>query len=596
MKSKKSGASNPPEAREAASLRALLAEYDRLSTNSQNYMSRVFVIITLGAATLGVVVSQIPRIQEAAAQRAVYFALPLAFTILFVLIVEQLWLMVLEGYHLRAVERRIGQVTENEDIFRLVEAEAHGFYSVRSGPLKHMLSYAAMFVAAGAAYLGVTAYCVWGMTRQEVPWPLVAAAVFGYAVAISLVLTAFQGALLDSKSIYEQAMSGRDIRDSRSLGVFGRTVGYLIVPRLFDFIVKAPLFWIGVIAGVVAARVTDSLSLSEFKSGLGEIAFAFVIVEYVVNQGKYMWNDVRDRHNDRSTPGKERRLLATYPSGPIVHMVSVGFLGRTGLGLALAVLSGWYFGHWALFPLTLGLIGTQAIYEFWGKVGLWRRLGVTTAGYVLRAVAGLGVTAVALSLGREDTIVMGAFVSTWVAVFAVGFLGAWWRAESQHARERGVDPESIRHGLGGFEAAKLLHRTAAVASVLVASGIVVPLEIIGGGWTGGYAAVCGPLVIGLLALGLAPRLPRGLALSGLLQIGLMAAIAATILSILGVAPAALVWNSSFPVFASCMALFFLNARHEDLVIQIPVKQVSGTLFAFYRLLFALGPPRGVAAS
>jgi hypothetical protein len=86
------------------------------------------------------------------------------------------------------------------------------------------------------------------------------------------------------------------------------------------------------------------------------------------------------------------------------------------------------------------------------------------------------------------------------------------------------------------------------------------------------------------------RLPRGLALFGLLQIGLMTGIAATILSVLGRAPPTLLWSSSFPVFATCTALFFLNARYEDLAIQIPVRQVSRALATFYRLLFAPAPP------
>ena len=590
MKSENTVLSRYRRAGRADPLMALLVEYERLSANAQSDMARAFVLISLGAATLGVVVSQIPKVEQTAALRAIYFALPVAFTILFILIVEQLWLLVFEGYHLRAVEKRIGQMTKNEDIFRFAEAEAQGFYSVRSGPLKHMLSYVTMFLGAAATYLGLTTYCVWGLRNQGIPWPVVAVAVVGYAIVNVLVLIACQGALMDSRSIYNRAMRLEGKRNNAPLAILARAVAYLIIPRVSDFIVKAPLFWIGVIAAVLAARITDRYSPTEFKSSLGEIAFAFVIVECLVNQGKYMWNDVRDRRNDQSTPGKQRRLLAMYPSGPIVHIVEVGFLGRTGLGLALAVLAGWYLGHWALVPLATALVATQAVYEFWGKEGLWKRLGVTATGYVLRSMAGLAVTAAVLGVARKDAIVIGVFVATWVAVFAVGFLGAWWRAESQHARESGVNPESIRHGLASFEATKHLHRGAAAASVLVASGIVLPLAIMGGGCTGSLAPAAAPLVIGPAALVLQRRLPRGLALFGLLQIGLMTGIAATILSVLGQAPPTLLWSSSFPVFATCTALFFLNARYEDLAIQIPVKQVSRALATFYHLLFAPAPP------
>jgi hypothetical protein len=75
----------------------------------------------------------------------------------------------------------------------------------------------------------------------------------------------------------------------------------------------------------------------------------------------------------------------------------------------------------------------------------------------------------------------------------------------------------------------------------------------------------------------------------LMQSGVMAGVAAAVLSALNIGPPDVLWSAAFPVLATCMSLFFLKARYEDLVLQISLRQIIGPLIRFYTFLFAFDP-------
>jgi decaprenyl-phosphate phosphoribosyltransferase len=120
-----------------------------------------------------------------------------------------------------------------------------------------------------------------------------------------------------------------------------------------------------------------------------QVAGAFLAL-CMLSSATYLFNDVRDREQDRVHPRKRTRPIAAGELSPRVAVVAGAVLAIAGLGLAAAVTPG-------LAAVGAGYLAVTMSYSLW-----WRRVVVAdivaiAAGFVLRALAGGVATDIYLS-------------------------------------------------------------------------------------------------------------------------------------------------------------------------------------------------------
>lgn len=236
----------------------------------------------------------------------------------------------------------------------------------------------------------------------------------------------------------------------------GRTLAsYLLLPRPKDLF-KA---WILPLGFAVAALGTGGLSADEVLRA----AVVWVLLEFLLYQARYQWNDIRgfaadQRHPDAASRG---RLPGPEERGRRNKAAS-WFVIAARLAAAAALAAG--FSLWGpVATLTLAVFGTAVVYETLRSratgysdavppplrpslVALW---GVVGVGYAIRGLAGM-----ALAAGLDDPVLAVAAASSLWA-FGVAFVtGRWalealsfarvegealrWSVRARHAREHSL--------------------------------------------------------------------------------------------------------------------------------------------------------------
>jgi decaprenyl-phosphate phosphoribosyltransferase len=121
----------------------------------------------------------------------------------------------------------------------------------------------------------------------------------------------------------------------------------------------------------------------------GQVIGAFVAL-CMLASATYLFNDVRDREQDRVHPRKRTRPVAAGELSPRAAVTAGVLLALAGLGLAAAIAPG-------LAAVGAGYVALTVSYSLW-----WRRVVVAdilaiAAGFVLRALAGGVATDIYLS-------------------------------------------------------------------------------------------------------------------------------------------------------------------------------------------------------
>ncbi|MCU1693126.1 MAG: putative rane protein, partial [Frankiales bacterium] len=226
---------------------------------------------------------------------------------------------------------------------------------------------------------------------------------------------------------------GRSAPVARPAAASGRSLlGYLLVPRPKD-LVKALVVPLAFAVGAVA------------RGGVGRDAvlravLVWVVLELLVYQARYQWNDVRGFAADQAHPeaASRGRLPGPVEKGPQHIAASVAVLGLrlvlAGLvALALPRVEG------VVLAMTVGVFGVAAVYErlrsaATGRtsqvpvplrpalLGLWVAVG---AGYAVRGLTGL---ALAVPLGGRPGLVAAAAVAMWA--LGVVFVTCRWALEA----------------------------------------------------------------------------------------------------------------------------------------------------------------------
>ncbi len=122
---------------------------------------------------------------------------------------------------------------------------------------------------------------------------------------------------------------------------------------------------------------------------LGLVAVTFVAF-CLLSAAVYLVNDVLDADNDRRHPVKRQRPVAAGELSPVTAVVSAGVLAAVALGLSVLV-------GWQLSVVLALYVASSLAYSLGVKREPVFDLGLVTAGFVLRAVAGGVAVGVPLS-------------------------------------------------------------------------------------------------------------------------------------------------------------------------------------------------------
>ncbi|MCW2922815.1 MAG: putative rane protein [Thermoleophilia bacterium] len=321
---------------------------------------------------------------------------------------------------------------------------------------------------------------------------------------------------------------------ARSLGA------YLVLPRPGDAI-KWWIFPLGFGLGVALHRGVDSQVLVR-------AAVAWALLELLIYQARYQWNDIRGFAADQRHPdaAKRGRLPGPIEHGPRNIAASWAMIAlRLGLAATVAVSVGSLQLATPVFVLALAVFSIAGAYEVvrslaTGRdgagipemtpaiVGVWLVVG---GGYAVRAVGGL---AFALELGDRPGLLAACIIASWA--FGVAFVtGRWsleslafarlegarvrWSASADQAREHTLAlarwlPEEVASAQGGLDRWQpLLRRTSlgapwnlalvvSGASAAVAGRLLVGREV---GLGLGVAAMLGGVLAAVVALAGARR-------------------------------------------------------------------------------------------
>jgi len=151
---------------------------------------------------------------------------------------------------------------------------------------------------------------------------------------------------------------------------------YLLVPRAGALVFGSLYFWGGVASALLHGH----------RAGPPPLLLAFVIVELLVNQSKYFFNDVRDANNDRDHPRKSGRAVAAgVVSAKMAWRLGV-VRALLGLGLSAAFAP-------ALLPMICLLLVTQFAYDRLAKPIPLLNAAVLSLGCVWRFAAGYAALA-----------------------------------------------------------------------------------------------------------------------------------------------------------------------------------------------------------
>lgn len=165
----------------------------------------------------------------------------------------------------------------------------------------------------------------------------------------------------------------------------------------------------------------------------------------------YILNDVQDRVEDRQHPRKQHRPIA---SGQVAPAVAV--LLAVALYVSAAVLS------WRLDRLFFGLIaiyvGQNLLYSFGAKEYLFVDLFSISAGFVIRAVAGVVLVSVELSPWL--------LLCTFLSALMLGVSKRWGEAQDVD------DPAAVRATLNSYSPQTLQFLLGCVASMLLMTYIL----------------------------------------------------------------------------------------------------------------------------
>ncbi len=204
---------------------------------------------------------------------------------------------------------------------------------------------------------------------------------------------------------------------TRPTPLFTRRSLSMLLPRPHSFLANGAIFAAGLLFAWLEGFHSDraiGLPLWLF------VLLWFIVQELLVQQAKYMWNDIRDHERDQHVPANKVRPLARQP---LTKLAPTIMAGRWLAGVAIAI---WLSP--VLLALVLIITGLQVVYELWAKPHAGERpllpLYVIGAGMVMKGIG--GALAMGGPVGEQRLWLYG------LVLFATGIVvgSSFWRTEA----------------------------------------------------------------------------------------------------------------------------------------------------------------------
>ena len=432
-------------------LELLREEYALLSEGMEETYSRIGQFIALGTTVLGGAATYMATRQAVDINPAVAWVAPAVILAIYGVAVALAARQSSVAFQLRLVAGRLIALTGEPEGMLYYHGEsipAH-FLSLRRGSKGYRILVATLILVIAAVFVYVLAASFVPIYRQS---HLQASLfVLVYACLAAVVALGLAAVMQDLPYLYDRASERFSAGDGRwpqlaSILAGAPRAWHLIAPRAEDLLLKSWLFWIGFIMAlwvkgpalhpmIPVLFVTSPTPTPPAWTYLAIALSWFVIQEGLVQQAKYVWNDIRDREADRGFAGKRERPIASGRSSvaaAIVHM-----LVRWSAGLAL----GYLFDR-RLFVLLVVVSATQVLYELWVKPRgasapllalVW--LALSSSIRVLGGLLAAGADPLELRLGMFVTAMF---------LFGIGYIAAFFRIEGEYCKRKRERPRHLQ--------------------------------------------------------------------------------------------------------------------------------------------------------
>lgn len=370
-----------------AAIAFLASEYEQVVARDAVLLQTIFTVVGIAVTVLGGIALGVPSYdphgEGVAKNKELFLALPLAPTIVFGLLcfltfhinftaqyshALEAHMAKLGGRRLSAGELRVPALsTESPSMLRL---ESRVFGAGRStATALYTSALGAVLLAVGSLLVVVPVIKLRGL---PVNYQIAAAVIF--LPPNVLLLTALLRSWRPNRQLLRDTLI--DIAGvRRGATQRGRRLwSYVLVPRTVDHLVKVLIAIVGTFLGRLALHHQDGAELWGWET-LGAVALVVVVLEYLLYQSRYTWNDLRDlRHDRKHARSEERRRIAVPISRTALRTVWLSIPLKHLVAFSLV----WRLAPQHLLRFTLGAVGvwlSALVYE--GLRGASRRrLGV----------------------------------------------------------------------------------------------------------------------------------------------------------------------------------------------------------------------------
>ena len=469
-------------------MQALLKDYELVWNRIEGISTRIIQVVGVGFAFISLVIGYVldkPPIP------IIFWFVPMLFLPLFAYIVYCIYITTASLWNARFLSQRINCLLKEKAFIRHVSdlPEAQ-FFSTKRGSLKFRLLYLIIFIASGSLFsiMLVTSFITIYTKLSHLQGTIF---VLFYGLVVIILSVSCFGFLQDLPDAFQAFLKEHPdgekipiISISNSSGgkqnttkgkkpptKFQKVIAH-ILPRQWDFLAKGFFFIFGlgtafVIAGSIPKDVIWGLSYNRLQlinslfstntvsiSSHGYVPpfwaictlglVYFFVEEFLLQQAKLIWDDIRDISRDEDLiHNKERAITTKLLSIPSAIWQ---MLGR----LLLAFILGYFLGGMALVSVFLLICLHQIVYVLWakprGKEHPIALLCILSFNVSLRFLA--GVTSI---IGfnwffipnplQPIILLLGIFYC-----YSFGVLAAFWKMEAEDCKKNkplGPRPQSL---------------------------------------------------------------------------------------------------------------------------------------------------------
>lgn len=418
----------------------------RITESVSNFIQLIVVSITVVSILLGYL-NWIPS--SASTSTTLSTQLPIGFLLFIPLPIQILFMLILRAayqwqeqlYIIRSLYQEIKNFSEYTDMPLYLDRESFTsrFMSMRSGHITAravwygifilpislyaiMLGYTFIEIYSQNHFLGVLYWCIYGFTSLWLLLGLIGLVYSfpNYSNQYREERAEIQGADALNRLVKSSKIRFGKIILPRQRSLMGKGFFYfstgVLISSLYGYLIPRP--------DLHRAMFSPYTSSSLYLGAAAYITFWFFIQEILIQQAKYLWNDIRDRKYDSSLPANDDRIgtKSNY------KLLKYHFLIRLLLGFVLA-----YILSEQLFLLSLFIICLQVIYEFFGKTVSNRypviTLFIVAPGSAIRLLSGF--LAAGWLLSNPNLILYFSLVFIIGIIYVIGY----WKAEAEFLQD-----------------------------------------------------------------------------------------------------------------------------------------------------------------